>query len=154
MNKELLKKAKDYLMQVEILSEKIEQEKEQLQYLEENAGGVKGMDYSSERVQTSPRADNIESNVVSRMMLPDRIERDQERRDSLMYKLTDDINRLSNKKQVEVLHRRYVKLEGIGEIAKKMELSDDWVKHIHSSAIKSFANVHRKKLEKQHLNNT
>ena len=57
-------KAKDYLKQVELLDEKIDQRNKQIDDLRQMAVAGKGIDYSKDKIQTSVSGDAISEIVI------------------------------------------------------------------------------------------
>ena len=57
-------KAKDYLKQVELLDEKIDQRNKQIDDLRQMAVSGKGIDYSKDKIQTSVSGDAISEIVI------------------------------------------------------------------------------------------
>lgn len=125
----------EYLRQVEKLDAIIKNKQERVEYLRATLLG-KGIDYSSERVKTSPQ-DRF-SLTISEYL-------DEEKRISallseLLVRRNEIVSELEQlpTKFYKVLYLRYVKTLQFKEIMTEMKVTEDSVFRIHREAIKEF----------------
>ena len=131
-------KAKEYLLQIEVLSAKIEQKQQRAKEYRGLALCSGGFDYSKERVQTSNLGGQIEDSVIRYIALEQEIAEDiyilQRKKD----KITSEIHNLDNAKYISILYKRYVECKSLGLVAKEMMYSYDHIRAMHGEALKSF----------------
>ena len=127
---------KEYLRQLHRLEICIEQRQEELNRLRELIGSH-AIDYG-ERVQTSPSADSIPNEVISRAELEADISRKIERFLQLKHKIINEIQSLDNAVYVSILYKRYVEYKSLEEIAVEMNYSYRQIKRLHGLALLDF----------------
>lgn len=131
-------KAKEYLKQVKLLDVKIRQRKIELAGLKEDATCTGAFDYSSEKVQTSAKADSMSKKVAKYVDLEKEIHEDIERFTELKHKIIGQIHMLDEPKYVNVLFMKYIEYKDLKEIAKELDYSYGRTKHIHGFALEAF----------------
>ena len=104
-------KAKEYLLQLQWLDTAIKQKNEELSDLRLQVKDVKSIDYSKERVQSSP---------------------------SEKHKIINQIQGLKNKQHLEILYEHYVKFKALKHLAYEMNLTYQYVVELHGGALKDF----------------
>lgn len=134
-------KAKEYLQQIEILQDKIEQKKQRAKEYRELALTIGGFDYSKERVQTSSLGGQIEDPVLRYIALEQEITEDVYMLQLKKDKITSEIHNLNNSDNIKLLFKRYVECKKLGQIADEMNFSYDRIKHMHGSALAEFEKV-------------
>ena len=134
-------KAKDYLLQIEVLTAKIEQKQQRAKEYRELALGCGGFDYSKERVQTSNLGGQIENPVVRYIALEQEINDDTLLLQRKKDKITDEIHNLENANHIKILFKRYVECKSLGKVAKEMAYSYDHIRAMHGEALKEFEKV-------------
>ena len=118
-------KAKEYLKQVELLDVKIRQKKIELAGLKEDATCTGAFDYSSEKVQTSAKADSMSKKVTKYVDLEKEIHEDIERFTELKHKVIGQIHMLDEPKYVNVLFMKYIEYKGLKDIAEEMHYTHE-----------------------------
>ena len=131
-------KAKEYLKQVKLLDVKIRQRKIELAGLKEDATCTGAFDYSSEKVQTSAKADSMSKKVAKYVDLEKEIHEDIERFTELKHKVIGQIHMLDEPKYINVLFMKYIEYKDLKEIAKELDYSYGRIKHIHGFALEAF----------------
>ena len=125
----------EYLRQVEKLDAVIKNKQERVEYLRATLLG-KGIDYSSERVKTSPQ-DRFSATISEYL--------DEEKKISrLLVQLLEKRNEIVleiehlNTKYYNVLYMRYVKMMQFKEIMDEMHISEQTVFKYHRKALQEF----------------
>mgnify|MGYP002549223405 FL=1 len=134
-------KAKEYLLQIEVLQAKIEQKRQRAKEYRELALTSKGFDYSKERVQTSNHGGQIENPVIRYIALEQEISEDVLNLQQIKDKITREIHNINNADFIKMLYKRYVECESLWSIAKDMGYSYDRIRHIHGEALKEFEKI-------------
>lgn len=134
-------KAKEYLMQIEILSVKIEQKKQRAKEYRDLALCSGGFDYSKERVQTSNLGGQIEDRIIRYVSLESEITENIFMLQQMKDKITGEIHNLNNSDYIILLYKRYVECKTLGQIAKDMHYSYDRVRHMHGNALMEFEKI-------------
>ncbi len=134
-------KAKEYLMQIEILSVKIEQKKQRAKEYRDLALCSGGFDYSKERVQTSNLGGQIEDRIIRYVSLESEITENIFMLQQMKDKITGEIHNLNNSDYIILLYKRYVECKTLGQIAKDMHYSYDRIRHMHGNALMEFEKI-------------
>lgn len=138
-------KAKEYLQQLKKLDIMINQKTKELEELRIKARSINSVDYSKERVQSSPSTDApFVKNIEKITDLENEINCEIDNFVDKKHEIIQQIQGLKNSKYIEVLYKRYVEYKRFEVIAKEMYYSCDYIKHLHGYALSEF--------EKQLLN--
>lgn len=128
--------AKQYLKQAYRLNELIQCNQQELEDLRLLASSVPGIDYSKDRVQTSPSGDAGFTNIVYKIIeLENAINADIEKMISLKFEIRTVISNVLDNEERLILHKRYLKFETWEEICNSLNLSLRTVQRIHASAL-------------------
>ena len=133
--------ASEYLGQVEVLNVRIDQKRKELERIQNEAYGVKGMRYDTDRVQTSP-VDHMPDMVIRCIELEEEIRKDIERNIELRHQIIYQIQGMPDLKHVQLLYKKYVELKTNPEIAGEMNMAEDTVRKIHTKALQEFTRVY------------
>lgn len=142
---------KEYLLTIRYLSMRISMKKKELERLSEEIGYISGMDYSSEPVRSSPNGDTLERQIVRVADLEAEIAEDIADTARHRAKIIDEIMSLGNTDYVRILCMRYVDMLSLSDVARKLNYSLDWVKHLHGRALYEFGKSVLKDDTKKHL---
>lgn len=127
--------AKKYLLQLERLDTKINQKIDELRSLKEAATNI------STKADGMPHASNASDkigNIVSKYIdLQEEINREIDLFVEKKHAIINQIHTLPNKSMV-VLFERYVNYKTLEQIAGDMQLSYDYVRHLHRKALDEF----------------
>lgn len=134
-------KAKEYLLQIEVLQAKIEQKRQRAKEYRELALCSGGFDYSKERVQTSNLGGQIEDPVIRYIALEQEAVRDEMYLQQIKDRITGEIHNLNNADYIKLLYQRYVNCVSLGKIAKELKYSYDRIRHMHGEALKAFEKI-------------
>ena len=134
-------KAKEYLLQIETLSAKIEQKRQRASEYREVALCSGGFDYSKERVQTSNLGGQIEGPVIRYIALEQEAVRDEMALQELKDRITGEIHNLNNAKHIILLYKRYVECKNLNQVAKEMNFAYQYIRSMHGDALKEFEKI-------------
>lgn len=133
--------ARKYLEQLQEIDISINQELERLEEMKSGAGGVGAIDYSKDRVQTSP-VNALERRVCSYINF-------EERLNSHIYQFVDakeqiirEIRELHHRNYVQVLFKVYVQYKSFKQVADEMNVSYKYVCKLHHDALRRFSELH------------
>lgn len=134
--------AKDYLKQVLLLEEKINQKQMQYKELLRTATLTEAVRYDKEKVQTSLTNDSMSNVVIRYIELQEEINHDIDNFIDIKNKVITEIQALSNAKFVNLLFMRYIQGKKLDEIATSLNYSYQYARELHSRALKAFTKVH------------
>lgn len=134
--------AKDYLKQVLLLEEKINQKQMQYKELLRTATLTEAVRYDKEKVQTSLTNDSMSNVVIRYIELQEEINHDIDNFIDVKNKVITEIQALSNTKFVNLLFMRYIQGKKLDEIATSLNYSYQYARELHSRALKAFTKVH------------
>lgn len=131
--------AKKYLLEVEKEYISLRQKEAQMRNLQEIMYMTGGIDYSKERVQTSPTANAAyETKVEMFVDLAREIEQEQAQFNSLVVKVTKQIQTLEDEKKKDILFKRYIQHKPLWVAAEEMNYSFNYIRRLHSEALNDF----------------
>lgn len=144
-------KAKEYLQQLQWLDTVINQKIRELDDLRYMSTSVGSIDYSRERVQSSPSGDAPFVGLTERIIaLNEEINAEIDAFVDKKHLIINQIQRLKNVNHVSILYKRYVEYKKFEVIADEMNFTPDYIKHLHGSALRDF----ERKVLNMSLNNT
>lgn len=133
--------SKEYLQQIRADDLRIEQKIKEYESLLSRKASLVGMDYTVDRVQTSPDGTGF-TKIVDRLVdLQQEINDDIDAFCDSQHKKISEIHKLSKPEYIEVLFKRYVEGQALEQIAADMGYSYNWCCHIHGEALKEFEKV-------------
>ena len=132
-------RAKDYLNQIRLMDIAIGNYITELEQMRERISVVTGIDYSKDRIQSSPESGNrqIEELVDFEAMVLNKIKAETD----LRHKIIEQIQTLSNPIYVDILSRRYIECYSFERIACDMGYAYNYVCTLHGEALKEFDRV-------------
>lgn len=133
-------KAKEYLQQLQRLDTVINQKIKEVHDLRLQAvQRTGGLDYSKERVQSSPSGDAPFVKPICRIIdLEAEINAEIDRFVDEKHKIINQIQGLKNSDYIRLLFKRYVEFKSLERICVEMNFSYDYIKHLHGYALKDF----------------
>lgn len=132
-------KAKEYLQQLQRLDTVINQKIKEVHNLRLQARSTGGLDYSKERVQSSPSGDAPFVKPICRIIdLEAEINAEIDKFVDEKHKIINQIQSLKNSDYISLLFKRYVEFKKFETIAVEMNFSYDYIKHLHGYALKDF----------------
>lgn len=143
MNKEKTLSAKKYLEQLEIIDMQINQDIERLEEMKVDAKSTGGIDYSRDRVQTSPRGDKLCADVARYIAFDEEINAEIDRFVDAKEQIIREIWELRDINYIQVLYKVYVQFKSVKVAAQEMKKSYRYMIQIHNAALKAFEEMHK-----------
>lgn len=132
-------KAKEYLQQLQRLDTVINQKIKEVQDLRLQARSTGGIDYSKERVQTSPSGDAPFVKPICRIIyLEAEINAEIDKFVDEKHKIINQIQGLKNSDYIALLFKRYVEFKKFEVISVEMNFTYQYVIEMHGYALKEF----------------
>lgn len=132
-------KAKEYLQQLQRLDTVINQKIKEVHDLRLQAQSTGGIDYSKERVQTSPSGDAPFVKLIGRIIdLEQEINAEIDAFVDDKHKIINQIQGLKNSDYISLLFKRYVEFKKFETIAVEMNFTYQYVVELHGYALKDF----------------
>jgi len=131
--------AKEYLSQLQKLDKRIEQKLHEKTQYQNDITTIKGLNYSADKVQTSSK--NEASYVKLLIKLTDmskHIDVEIDNFVDLKFKITEQIQMITDIRYSEILYKRYVKYMDFRKIAHEMNYSYAHVRKLHGFALCEF----------------
>lgn len=136
-------KAKEYLQQLQRLDTMINQKIKELGDLRLMSQSVGGIDYSKERVQSSPSGDAPFVKPVLRMIeLEQEINAEIDRFVDEKHEIINQIQVLQNPKHIDILYKHYVEFKRLEIVAVEMNFTYQYIVELHGTALKEFQLTH------------
>lgn len=134
--------ARQYLEQLQMIDIQINQDIERLSEMKQSALSTGAIDYSRERVQTSPVGDKIGTDVTRYMTFNDEINAEIDRFVDAKEQIIKEIRELRDFYYVQVLFKVYVQFKSLKITAQEMKRSYNFVLDIHKKALAAFEENH------------
>lgn len=134
--------ALEYLSQLKILDIQIDQDIERLSEMKLNAIDSGAIDYSTERVQSSPSGDTLCKDVVNYVTYSEKINQEIDDYVAAKEQIIGEIRELRNAEYIQVLYKVYVQYKNLKTAAVEMQRSYNYVLTVHKQALKEFKNLH------------
>ena len=140
MNKrsDLMQNAEDYLGQIRIIDRRINAELSRLHDMKLGAMSTGAIDYSKDRVQTSPK-NTLELTVCRYVELEQRIDELIDILIDARYKMVYQIRQIDREEYVQILILIYVQLKSLRTASREMNVSYDDAIGLRESALAEFA---------------
>ena len=129
-------RAKDYLDQIHKMDVRVGQRITELSQMRKRLSLLEGIDYSKDRIQTSPTSGNkqIEAIVDYETDIIKLIQEETK----LKHKIIGEIQQLENPIYVDLLFRRYVECHSFERIACDMGYAYNYVLNLHGRSLEEF----------------
>lgn len=134
--------AKEYLEQLELIDENINQDLQRLSDMKTDATKGGGIDYSKVRVQTSLTGSKLENDVVRYISLDEHINREVDQFVDAKERIIRQIRGLHNKDYVRVLYKVYVQYKSLKVAAAEMKRSYNFTIEVHGKALEEFEKMY------------
>ena len=133
--------AKQDLDQLRVIDTKINQKMEELADLMTAATSTGAIDYSKDRVQTSPQ--NAQENRICKYVdLDAEINREIDEFVDIKHRVTKEIQELNVDYYIKILFKVYVQYKTVKDAANEIGLSYQYVRDLHKKALKAFEELH------------
>ena len=130
--------AREYLGQLEFLDTSINQNLERLNAMRIDACSTGGIDYSDERVQTSPSGDSLCRQVTNYVAFDDEINAEIDRFVDAKNLIIKQIRGLHNNYFNQILFKVYVQFKSVKQASKEMKKSYNYTVELHNKALAAF----------------
>lgn len=132
--------AKEYLREIRKMDLAIDQKQDEFDSLIKKRTYVGSMDYSTERVQTSPDGSGF-TRIADRLAdMQVEINGEIDRYHDVRHERINQMQQLSKTEYVDILFRRYVQYQSFETISSEMQKSYHRICHLHGEALKEFEN--------------
>ncbi len=132
---------REYLESLHETEKYVQQKRENIAIMKDDAAGLKSIDFERERIQSSGSPDILAVRVAryvdAEAELVDHVRR-------LIYKrhnLINQIQQLETREHTALLFKRYVEYKGFQTIAQEMEISYDHARRLHGHALLAFESL-------------
>lgn len=129
--------AREYLEQLQKLNDEINQDLEELENMKLAATSTGAIDYSKDRVQTSPQ-NALEKRICNYTDFERVVDSKVDRYVDIKEQLKSEIRGLSKRNHVNVLFKIYVQFKSVKIAADEMEMSYGYVVELHNKALAAF----------------
>lgn len=135
-------KAKEYLQQLQKLDIVINQKLQELYELKKMSG-IKCIDYTMEKVQSSQKyCATFETVLIKIIDMENEINAEIDSFIDMKHCIINQIQLLENCIFVKLLYKRYVKYKSFEQIAVEMGYTYDYIRKIHIKALRNFEKRH------------
>lgn len=135
--------ARDYLKQLEILDMQINDDLAELHNMKLSAYSTGGIDYSRERVQTSPVGDKLCSDVSRYIAFNEQINAEIDRFVDAKEQIIKEIRGLHDKNFIQVLFKIYVQFKTVKVASQEMKKSYSYTVDLHKKALAAFEETYK-----------
>jgi len=135
--------AKKYLEQLQELDININQDLEELQDMKINMCSLGSIDYSKDRVQSSPAGDTLCKGVVNYVMRDEEINAEIDRFTDAKKQIIKEIRGLHNANYIKILYKVYVQHKNLKVTAGEMHKSYQYVREVHKKALAEFKKTYK-----------
>lgn len=139
--------AKEYLQQLQRLDIMINQKTKELDTLRLQIQSIGSIDYSKERVQTSPSGDASFVKLIGRITdLEAEINAEIDKYVDKKHQIINQIQSLQNVNYISILFKRYVEYKRLRCICVEMDFTYQYIRELHGYALqefeKTYTNLH------------
>lgn len=135
--------ARKYLEQLQTFDIYISQDLERLDDMKANACSTGAIDYSAERVQTSPSGDSLCRQVTNYVAFNEKINAEIDRFVDAKEQIISEIRGLRDKNYVQVLYKVYVQFKTVKQASKEMKKSYNYTVELHNKALAAFEETYK-----------
>lgn len=135
--------ARKYLEQLQTFDIYISQDIERLDDMKANACSTGAIDYSAERVQTSPSGDGLCRQVTNYVAFNEKINAEIDRFVDAKEQIISEIRGLRDKNYVHVLYKVYVQFKTVKQASKEMKKSYNYTVELHNKALAAFEETYK-----------
>ena len=133
--------ARKYLEQLQEIDININQELERLAEMKSGASCTGAIDYSKDRVQTSP-VNALEKRVCNYVNFEVAISSHIDEFVDAKERIIAEIRGLHHKHYINILYKIYVQFKSIREAAGEMKISYSYAVELHKKALKAFSETY------------
>ena len=135
--------AREYLGQLREFDTNINQDLERLENMKSRACSTGSIDYSAERVQTSPSGDSLCRQVTNYIALNERINNRIDQYSDAKEQIIEQIRGLHNNYFNQVLFKVYVQYKTVRQASEEMGKSYNYTIELHNKALTAFEEMYK-----------
>lgn len=135
--------AREYLGQLQELDTNINQDLERLDDMKINACSTGAIDYSKDRVQTSPSGDTLCKQVTNYVAFNDKINAEIDSFADAKNLIIKQIRGLHNNYFNQILFKVYVQFKTVKQASKEMKKSYNYTVELHNKALAAFEETYK-----------
>ncbi len=135
--------AREYLKQLEVLDFQIHDDLLTLSAMKCNASGVRAVDYSRDKVQTSPVSDRLCNDVIKYTTFDKQINEEIDRFVDAKRQIIKEIRGLHDKNYIQVLTKIYVHFKSVKTTAAELGKSYSHTVMLHNQALEKFEETYK-----------
>lgn len=135
--------AREYLKQLAIIDMQINDDIAMLSAMRANVCTAGGIDYSRDRVQTSPVADKLCADVVRYTMFDQHINEEIDQFVDAKKQIIKEIRGLHDKNYIQILTKVYVQFKTVKDAAREMKRSYNYTVKLHNMALAEFEETYK-----------
>ena len=134
--------ARTYLRQIHKLETRISIRQRQIKDLRRSMSYLRSVDYSADRVQTSPSGSGFTGDVLRLADMELDIERKIHACEELRDTIIEQIARMPDQRHVDVLSGVYIHRMDLMDVADELHYDYYWTCHLHGEALKAFERLY------------
>lgn len=132
----------EYLKQLEVLSEKIQDKVRELKDLRETQTEIGAVDYSKPGVKSQPKGEAAFERASDKFMeTSEKICAEIAEYNAQRHEIITVIHSLGSVKHIKILRKKYIELKTIEEVADEMHYTIEYTKRLHSEAIRMLSDI-------------
>lgn len=135
--------ARQYLEQIQEFDICINQDLERLAEMKINACSTGAIDYSKDRVQTSPSGDTLCRQVTNYVAFNEKINAEIDSFVDAKEQIIREIRGLRNKNYIQVLYKVYVQYKTLKQASKEMQRCYNYTVEMHNKALMAFEETYK-----------
>lgn len=129
---------KEYLQEIKKIDISIDQMQTEFDLLKKGRTYIGGMDYSADRVQTSPDGSGFTKLSDKLYDMQKEINEKIDQFNDMRHKRICEIQKLSKAEYVDILFRRYVQYQSLRDISDALKFDYNYTCNLHGEALKEF----------------
>lgn len=135
--------ARQYLEQLEVLDTQINDNIAILSDMKTNVCSSSGIDYSRDKVQTSPVGDALCKDIVQYTMFEQRINDEIDKFVDAKEQIIKEIRGLRDKNYIQILTKVYVQFKTVKVASQEMKKSYSYTVLLHKKALEAFEKTYK-----------
>lgn len=132
--------AKEYLMQIEICQNTIDEMEELKEEIRENMEHLRSIQTDREKINISKNNDKLLNQIVKMAEIEEEVDKSRLEYIQQKHRITKEIITLGDAKLSRLLSLRYIKKLSLAEIADEMGYDESYTRHLHQKALLLFTN--------------
>jgi hypothetical protein len=135
--------AREYLKQLEVLDMQVNDDIATLSDMKMNVCSAGGIDYSRDKVQTSPVGDKLCKDVVRYTMFDQHINEEIDQFVDAKKQIIKEIRGLHDKNMIQILTKVYVQFKTVKVASQEMKKSYSYTVELHNKALSAFEDTYK-----------